>query len=85
MFQRGTFTVILFLKQQVAVSYISKKNLNWELIQRLFLPINELKSNMIKSPGLSHKTPSSSTSTQSKASEFSEKKKSPTQIKITKL
>lgn len=25
MFQRGTFTVILFLKQQVAVSYISKK------------------------------------------------------------
>lgn len=27
MFQRGTFTVILFLKQQVAVSYISKKTL----------------------------------------------------------
>lgn len=27
MFQCGTFTVILFLKQQVAVSYISKKKL----------------------------------------------------------
>lgn len=27
MFQRGTCTVILFLKQQVAVSYISKKTL----------------------------------------------------------
>lgn len=44
-------------------------------MQRLFLPINELKSNMIKSPGLSHKTPFSSTSTQSKATEFSKKKK----------